>query len=108
MNQGVQTSVGIPTNNKVGLGNASQTGNRVSVYNAQSWNPETHPEGRGDSYVVQDITYDDGKLDVTYRDGFKAQYDGITPQEARDFAQADSKGRWAHAHLWDLPYKEIK
>lgn len=78
----------------------------VSVSNAQSWNPETHPDGRGDSQLVQDIDYNtkDG-LTVTYRDGFTANYDGITPDEAKQFAQSDSKGRWALSHLWNKPYK---
>ena len=32
-------------------------------------------------------------------------YDGITPDEAKQFAQSDSKGRWALSHLWNKPYK---
>lgn len=93
----------------IGRSNPEQRGNRVSVYNAQSWNPETHPQGRGDSYLVQDFDYDnDGTLQVTYRDGFTAEYKNIDPQDAKEFARADSKGRWARKHLWDLPYKEVK
>lgn len=81
----------------------------VAVANAQSWNPETHPEGRNNSYLVDDIDYDtDNGLTVTYRDGFKAHYDGITPTEAKEFAQADSKGRWALKHLWGRPYTEVQ
>lgn len=80
----------------------------VYVSNAQSWNPETHPEGRGDSRLVTDIDYnkDDG-LNVTYRDGFTAHYDGITPEQAKDFATSSSKGRWALNNLWDKPYTEV-
>lgn len=83
---------------------SSQT---VSVQNAQSWNPETHPDGRGDSLLVTNIDYDkDDGLEVEYRDGFKAHYDGITPEQAKDFARADSKGRWALKNLWNRPYEE--
>lgn len=101
-------SVPLPTSNaQLGRSNPQPTGNVISVQNAQSWNKETHPQGRGDPYLVQDIDYKDGKLDVKYRDGFTAEYDNITPQEAKDFAKADSKGRWAHAHLWNKPYKQV-
>ncbi len=86
------------------------TGGDVSVQNAQSWNSETHPEGRGDSYLVDNIDYDGTtkKMVVKYRDGFTAEYDDIKSKDARDFAQSDSKGRWALKHLWKLPYKEVK
>ena len=106
MSAGVTNTVGPVTS--VNAPAQQPTGN-VSVQNAQSWNRETHPEGRGDSYLVDNIDYDasTGKLDVQYRDGFTAEYDNISPNEARDFSQADSKGRWARAHLWDLPYKKI-
>lgn len=78
----------------------------IYVSNAQSWDPSTHPDGRGDSQLVQDIDYnkDDG-LTVTYRDGFTANYDNISPDEAKQFAQASSKGKWALSHLWGKPYK---
>lgn len=81
----------------------------ASVSNAQSWNTETHPEGMGPSHLVQDIDYDNisRKMDVTYRDGFTAEYDGIDSSQAKSFIQADSKGRWALKNLWNLPYKEI-
>ena len=108
MGQGIQTSMPIPDVPNGNNRNPSQTGNVVSVQNAQSWNKETHPQGRGDSYLVQDIDYDGkGTLDVTYRDGFKAEYNNIDPEDAKDFARADSKGRWARAHLWNLPYKRV-
>ena len=102
------TSVPLPVSQaQIGRSNPQPTGNKVYVANVQSWNAETHPEGRGDSYLVQDIDYNNGKLDVTYRDGFTAEYDNISPQDAKDFAQTDSKGRWALKHLWDLPYKKV-
>lgn len=90
---GLQT-VSTPTSNQA-----------IYVSNAQSWDPSTHPDGRGDSYLVDDIDYnkDDG-LTVTYRDGFSAHYDGITPEQAKDFAQAPSKGHWALENLWNKPY----
>lgn len=91
-----------------GLSNPSQTSNQdVYAYDVISWNSETHPSGRGRSFLVKDIEYDGTNLDVTYNDGFKARYKGITPQQARDFVQSDSKGRWVHKHLWKLPYEAV-
>lgn len=85
--------------------------NKVDVNNAHSWNSETHPAGYEPSRLVQDIHYDnangDGKLDVTYRNGFTAEYKGITPSQAVDFHNADSKGRWALKYLWSKPYSKI-
>lgn len=107
--KGTITSVPLPTSNtQPGLSNPQPNGNVVSLYNAQSWNPETHPNGRGDSYLVDEINYDgNGTLDVKYRDGFTAEYNNISPQEAKDFVKSDSKGRWALKHLWNKSYKEI-
>lgn len=78
----------------------------IDIKDAHSWNPETHPNGQGSSYLVNDIHYDPGtsKLTVTYRDGFTAVYDGISAEQARDFATSDSKGRWAHRNLWPRSY----
>lgn len=86
-----------------------QRGFQYSNQNAQSWNPETHPEGRGDSLLVETIDYDEGtgNLDVQYRDGFKARYRNIDPDLVKQFNSADSKGRFALQHLWSLPYEEI-
>lgn len=79
----------------------------ISVSDAQSWNPETHPNGRGSSYLVDSFDYDGDKneLSVTYRDGFTAIYNGISSKEAKEFMSADSKGRWALRNLWNRPYK---
>lgn len=79
---------------------------QMSVYNAQSWAPDLHPNGAENSSLVKSIDYSDGNLDVEYRDGFKARYDA-TPQEAQNFSRADSKGRWARKNLWDRPYTSI-
>ena len=57
--------------------------------------------------LAKDIDYKNGKLDVTYNDGFTAEYDDISPDEVKDFVQNESKGRWAKAHLWDKPYKKV-
>ena len=106
MNKGTITSVPLPTNNS-NTQNAPQVGNKIYVSNAQSWAPDLHPNGRENSQLVQDIDYRDGKLDVTYRDGFTAEYDNISPDLVKEFVQSDSKGRWAQKHLWDLPYKKV-
>lgn len=81
----------------------------ISNQNAQSWNTETHPDGRGPSYLVETIDYDEesGYLDVGYRDGFKARYKNIDPGLAKQFNAADSKGRFAQQHLFNLPYEAI-
>lgn len=77
----------------------------VDIMNAQSWNAETHPKGRGPSYLVDGISYDgNGKLDVTYRDGAVCEYDDIPPEKVKEFVNSDSKGRWVHANLWSKPY----
>lgn len=108
MSKPVGASLKLPdVNSTPGRSNPQPQGNQVYVSNAQSWNPETHPEGRGDSYLVQDIDYKDGILDVTYRDGFTAEYQNISPEEAKEFASSDSKGRWAHRHLFNKPYTAV-
>lgn len=80
----------------------------LDVKDAHSWNPETHPNGEGSSFLVSDIHYDPAtaKLTVKYRDGFTAEYDGITTEQAKDFVTSSSKGRWAHKNLWPRPYRK--
>ena len=82
---------------------------KIEVANAQSWNPETHPKGRGDSLHVASFSYDGETktLVVTYRDGTTCQYDNIPEDMAKEFVRADSKGRWAIKHLHPLPYKVV-
>ena len=108
MEKPIGASIPVPISNKpVGRSNPQPIGNVVMSYDVQSWAPDLHPNGRERSSLVQDIEYKNGKLDVTYNDGFTAEYDGITPQEAKEFAQDESKGRWARNHLWNKPYKEV-
>lgn len=78
----------------------------IKVENATSWDPETHPRGAGPSYLVDDINYNENTKDLTvkYRDGFVAVYHNMSRGDVYTFATASSKGRWAHNHLWDLPY----
>lgn len=87
----------------------TQTSFTISNQNAQSWDPETHPDGRGDSHLVSTIDYDEqsGNLDVEYRDGFKARYENIDKETAEAFNRAPSKGRFALRKLWGLDYKPI-
>ena len=84
----------------------------IEIKDAQSDNPETNAKYRnghaGSSALVKDIYYD-GKnqiLKVKYRDNFTATYKDIDPNMAAEFAKADSKGRYALANLWGLPYNE--
>lgn len=81
---------------------------QMNISDAQSWNPETHPEGIGSSYLVNNIDYnpETEDLEVQYRDGFKARYGDISLSQAKDFISADSKGRWALKHLWPLSYEQ--
>lgn len=85
------------------------TAKELYVANAQSWNPQTHPNGRGNSLLVEEIDYNGESQDLTvkYRNGFKAKYEGITPKQAQDFSSSDSKGRWALKNLWDRPYTAV-
>lgn len=78
----------------------------LSIRDAHSWNKETHPDGEGSSYLVNNIDYDPSTEDLTvqYRDGFTAKYDDISLSEAKDFITSDSKGRWAHANLFNRSY----
>lgn len=80
----------------------------IDLYNARSWNPETHPEGIGDSKWVQAVHWDqDSGLLVKFRDGFKAVYD-VDEETAKKLVSADSKGRFVWKYLYDKPYKEYK
>lgn len=65
----------------------------VAIDNAQSWCPETgHPNGPSDSFAVRSFYWKNGVYDMEYRNGSKKQ--GVcTGEEAKDFAQAESKGR---------------
>ena len=78
----------------------------IEVKNATSWDSETHPNGAGPSKLVDDIDYnrDTQDLTVKYRNGFTAVYHNIEPGEAWQFSTSESKGRWAHDNLWNLPY----
>lgn len=78
----------------------------ISVRDAQSWNKETHPDGKGSSFLVNNIDYDPSTEDLTvqYRNGFTAKYDDVSASEAKDFTTSDSKGRWALANLWNRSY----
>ena len=75
------------------------------VGNAKSWAPDIH-KGIEDSTLVKSIEYDETKkeLTVTFRDGFTAHYPNITKDEATDFVEDESKGRWALANLWGRAY----
>lgn len=88
--------------------NNSEDSTVVDLYNARSWNKETHPNGIGDSYWVAAIHWDsENKLLVRFRDGFKAQYN-VSSEIAKELVKADSKGRYVWFRLKDLPYTEYK
>ena len=104
MSAGVTNTVGPVT--PVNAPAQQPTGN-VSVQNAQSWAPDLHPNGRENSSYINNIDYNNGTLDVEFRDGTKVELNNINPNEARDFSQADSKGRFYNQHFRDKPYKII-
>lgn len=81
----------------------------LNIRDAHSWNKETHPEGEGSSYLVNNIDYDPSTKDLTvqYRDGFTAKYSDIPLETAKDFVTSSSKGRFAHQHLFNLPYEAV-
>lgn len=85
------------------------SGGDLDIRDAQSWNRQTHPKGPGPSQLVKRIDYDkdEGSLTVTYRDKFKARYEIDDDATVMSFAKADSKGRWALANLWPLPYEKV-
>ena len=80
----------------------------VDLYNAKSWNKETHPDGIGDSYWIAAVHWDpDNKLLIRFRDGYKAKYD-VDSDTAKQLVKADSKGRFVYRNIKDLPYTEYK
>lgn len=80
----------------------------VSVNNALSWDPETHPDGIGDSLWVKSIDWIDNKLHVEFRDGFKCYYPDVSYEEAVAFSKAPSKGRWAYYNLKQANRKYVE
>lgn len=68
----------------------------IHVHNAQSWNYETHPNGIGPSYVVDDIDYDNDTkvMTVLLRDGATFTYENVDRETVVYFIESDSKGRW--------------
>jgi len=48
------------------------------------------------------------RLTIGYRDGSIYAYPGVSPEEAEDFALADSKGEWRHQNLpTSRPYEAL-
>lgn len=92
----------------VQLGGNINNGEQARFYdgNPKSWAPDIHPNGIEPSSLVAVIDYDGNnkELEVTYRDGFTAEYENISPDKVQEFAKSDSKGRWALKNLWNLPY----
>ena len=81
----------------------------ISNQNPQSWAPDLHPNGREHSSYINSIDYDGNtkKMQVSFTNGFSAEYDGIDEDDAKAFNQADSKGRFFNNHFKNLPYREI-
>lgn len=106
--KGVVSSNTSDSNSNNNNSNNSEDSTVVDLYNARSWNKETHPNGIGDSYWVAAIHWDsENKLLVRFRDGFKAQYN-VSSEIAKELVKADSKGRYVWFRLKDLPYTEYK
>ena len=102
------TSVPLPASQaQIGRSNPQPTGNKVYVANAQSWAPDLHPNGRENSSYINNIDYNNGVMDVEFRDGTEVELNNIDSKDAKDFAKADSKGRFYNQHFRDKPYKII-
>ena len=101
----------IPTpkfNKEPGVSNEQQpAGMQIYNANAQSWAPDLHPNGIEDSTWIKDYEYNGNtnELDITYHDDFHATFDDITPQQAMNFNNASSKGRWVHNNLKGKKYR---
>ena len=82
----------------------------ISNQSPQSWAPDLHPNGREHSSYIDSIDYDGEtkKMRVSFTNGFTAEYDNISENDAKAFNAADSKGRFFNNHFNDLSYKEIK
>lgn len=97
-------------NNNFGK-NTQQKKNNFTIlnYNPQSWATDIHPNGREHSSWVDGIEYtgDNNKLRVQFRGGATCEYDGITPDQAKAFNEASSKGRWVWRNLYNRPYKKV-
>lgn len=69
--------------------------------NAKSWASDVHPNGTEPSTWVSVIDYDSSLLElkITFRDGTTCLYKDISPDMAKSFSEAPSKGRWVHENL---------
>lgn len=80
-------------------------GKSVFVARPISWAPDIH-NGHEPSSLVSEIDYDGkGNLRVKYTTGPHTYlYTDIDYNDVLDFVKDESKGRWALAHLWNIPY----
>lgn len=67
---------------------------------ALTWSDDT-------SSRVKEISFDNGMLYVTFRDGTTVEYDNIELSLAKAFIESDSKGRFVNAHLKGISYKVV-
>lgn len=81
----------------------------ISNQNPQSWAPDIHPNGREHSSYINSIDYDGDtkKMQVSFTNGFAAEYDAIDEDEAKAFNEADSKGRFFNEHFANRSYTTI-
>lgn len=81
----------------------------ISNQNPQSWAPDLHPNGREHSSYINSIDYDGDtkKMQVSFTNGFAAEYDAIDEDEAKAFNEAESKGRFFNEHFANRSYTQI-
>lgn len=81
----------------------------ISNQSPQSWAPDLHPNGMEHSSYIDSIDYDGDskKMQVSFTNGFSAEYDNISEDDAKSFNSADSKGRFFNNHFKNMPYKEV-
>lgn len=81
----------------------------ISNQSPQSWAPDLHPNGMEHSSYIDSIDYDGNskKMQVSFTNGFSAEYNNISENDAKSFNSASSKGRFFNNHFKNMPYEEI-
>lgn len=95
---------------------ANALDDKLSITNAQSFDPETDEKYRGghpgDSSLVDNIDYDDDKKELTvkYRPGFYSGstviYEDVPREVAEKFISSASKGRFAVKEIWQYKWRK--
>ena len=63
-------------------------------------------EGKCNSSWVKSFIWNDGKLDITYKDGTVCRYE-VDQETVRAFQRAESKGKFIHKYLINKEYEVL-